>query len=207
MKNNNVSYNAGFIPLLVLVVVAALAIGGGFYAVKKNNEKKAALEDNLETQANANADVNANVNANLGINANGSGKATIMSLLGVKKNTTCTFKDVRDGVASEGTVYISAEGNMSGDFTTTKSGTSTTSHMIVKGGVAYVWTGSQGAKMNVASLQGSASAQTKSYVDVNSQIDYTCKDWTVDASKFTLPSSATFVDLEAMLKLKVPGTN
>jgi hypothetical protein len=200
---------AGFVPFLVVAIVAALAIGGGVYAVKKNNDKKAALEDNLETQANANADANANVNANLGVNANGSGKATIMSFLDLKKNAMCTFDSTDNDMTSKGTIYISAEGNLSGDFVTTKSGTSTTSHMVVKSGVAYVWTGSQGAKMDLSSLQGSASAQAKSYVDVNSEVDYSCEDWTVDASKFNLPSGVTFVDIEAMLKgsLKLPGTN
>jgi len=212
MKKRTYNTQGGFAPFIAVLIVAALAIGGSVYAVKKNNARKTALEDNVETQANVNADVNANANANanLGINANANAnakaKGSINLFMAMRKNTMCTFEGTDDGMTSTGTVYISAEGNMRGDFTTVKAGTSTESHMIVKSGVAYVWSGSQGAKMNVSSINATTEAQVKNYIDLNKEVDYSCTDWTVDTAKFVLPESINFVDVEAMLKanLKLP---
>ena len=207
MKNKKLQ--AGFAPFLVIAVIAILAIGGGVYVVSKNKQaKNAELQDNADTQANANADANANANANLGINAKA--KGSFRSLLALGKNTQCSFTSVKDGVTSSGTVYIAASGSMRGDFTSESSSGTQTSSMILKDGYSYVWSGSQGAKMNVAtSASGSAgaSAQTQQSVDLDSQVDYDCAAWSVDESKFTLPSGVNFLDIEAMMKgSTMPGS-
>ena len=198
MKNKNLQ--GGLAPFLIIAIVAILAIGGGAYLVTKNKGAKVntQVEGDVETQANANADANANANANLGINAKGS----FRSLIGLGKNTQCSFTSVSEGVTSSGTVYITASGNMRGDYNTKTSSGVQTSSMILKDGYSYVWSGSQGAKMNVTNMGGSASAgaQAQQSVDLDSQVDYNCKDWSVDQSKFTLPSGVNFLDLEAMMK-------
>jgi len=201
-KNKSNSLQGGFIPFLIVAIIAALAIGGGVYVVKKN-KAKVSTEDNVDTQANANADANANANANLGVNAKA--KGSFRSLMALGKNTECSFTSVNDSVTSSGTVYITASGNMRGDYTTTTSSGTQTSSMILKDGYSYVWSGSQGAKMNMASLGNSASAgaQAQQSVDLDSQVDYDCKDWSVDQSKFTLPTNVNFIDLEALMKVKV----
>lgn len=204
MKNKQLQ--GGFAPFLVIAIVAILAIGGGVYVVSKNKQaKNAELEDNLDTQANMNADLNANQNANLGVNAKA--KGSFRSLLALGENTQCSFVGVKDGVTSSGTVYIASSGNMRGDFTSQGSSGTQTSSMIVKDGYSYVWSGSQGAKMNAASsTNASAGAQAQQSVDLDSQVDYDCQAWSVDQSKFTLPSSVNFVDIEAMMKgSTVPG--
>src|SRR3989338_6885057 len=93
MKNRNLQ--GGFAPLLIIAIIAILAIGGGVYVVKKNRDAKinAELEGNVETKENTNADLNANENANLGINAKA--KGSFRSLLGLGKNTQCTFASVQ----------------------------------------------------------------------------------------------------------------
>ncbi|MES2315784.1 MAG: hypothetical protein V4486_03570 [Patescibacteria group bacterium] len=199
MKNKNLQ--RGFIPFLIIAIIAVLAIGGGVYISKKNKEAKLAAEDNLNTQANGNADANANVNAHLGINSNS--KGSLRKLLGLGKDTTCTFTSTAGGVNSSGTVYVSAAGSMRGDFTSNTSAGTKTSSMIVKDGTTYAWSGSQGAKMEVKATGGvPASASAKSNVDLDSAVDYSCTDWTVDQSKFTLPTGVNFVDVDALLKLK-----
>jgi hypothetical protein len=74
--------------------------------------------------------------------------------------------------------------------------------MIVKDKIAYAWTGSQGVKMDAtkATASAGASAQAKSAVDLDSQVDHKCTDWTSDASKFVVPTTVKFLDLEAMMK-------
>jgi hypothetical protein len=189
----------GFAPLLIIAIIAILAVGGGAYVVTKNKEvKKAELEDNVETQANANADANANANANLGVNANA--KGSLRSLLALGKNTMCTFTSVVENSSSSGTVYIAADGSMSGDFTSQTTAGTVNSHMIMKGGTSYVWSGAQGAKMNVSATQNATASNTNQSVDLDAQVDYDCKNWTRDDSKFTVPTNVNFIDIEAMMK-------
>lgn len=199
MKNKNKNLQRGIAPLLIIAIIAILAIGAGTYVVVKNKKAKVPeVQDNLNTQANGNADMNANAKANLGINAKGS----LRSLLGLGKNMTCTFSGTNGSTSSSGTVYVSADGSMRGDFTI-QTGTGTqTSSMIVKDKIAYVWTGSQGVKMDAAKATSSATAgaQAKSSVDLDSQVNHTCVDWTPDASKFVLPVGIKFLDLGAMMK-------
>ena len=196
MKNRNLQ--GGFAPLLIIAIIAILVIGGGAYIVAKNKQAKVDTGGNLDTQANTNADINANENANLGINAKGS----LRSLLGLGKNVMCTFTGTSGGVSSSGTVYISSSGEMRGDFTSQTSTGTKTSSMIVKDKIAYVWTGSQGVKMDATKATASAGAgvQAKSSVDLDSQVDHKCTDWTPDASKFVVPTTVKFLDLDAMLK-------
>lgn len=201
MKNKNLQ--KGFAPLLIVAIIAVLAIGGGAYVVTKNKQAKIAeLEDNLNTQANANADQNANENANLGINAQA--KGSLRSLLGLGQNTMCTFASTNADVSSSGTVYIGADGDMRGEFES-KAGTqaAVSSYMIVKDGVSFAWSGTQGVKMNVADINASAEAQAEKYVDLDAQIGYECSAWTRDESKFVVPTNVNFMDIDALLKAGV----
>ena len=202
---NNKNLQAGFIPFLVIAIIAIIAIGGGVYIAKKNKEAKVDVNGNLETQANSNADANANVNANLGINSNGNTKGSLRALLGLGKDTMCTFTTTSEGVNSSGTVYISAAGAMRGDFTSQTTAGTKTSGMIVKDGTSYSWSGTQGLKMAIkptGRAEANANANTQSKVDLDSQLDYKCNDWTADQSKFTLPTGINFVDIDALLKVK-----
>jgi len=95
---------------------------------------------------------------------------------------------------------------MRGDFSSKTSAGTQTSNMILKDGYSYVWSGSQGAKMNVKDLDSKANSETQSEVqakqsvDMDAQVDYDCKAWSVDESKFAIPSSVNFLDIEAMMK-------
>jgi hypothetical protein len=214
MKNKNLQ--KGFAPLIIIAIVAVLAIGGGAtYVANKNKvEKKVEVEGNLDTQANFKADENANENANLGINANAKAKGSLRSLLDLGQNTKCTFSSTTGDTTSTGTVYIASDGDMSGQFEM-KTGTKTTftSNMIIKDDISYVWSGGQGAKMNVADLKSETKAEgatgASEYVDLDAQVDYDCSAWVRDESKFTVPSTVNFIDLDAFLKggIKLPGAN
>ncbi len=200
------NHKAGFAPFLIIGIVALLAIGGGAYAAKKNKDK-IALENNIETQANANADANANANANLGINANinaSKAKGTLRSLLALGEDSMCTFSSSNQGVSSTGTTYVSATGEMRGDFTSTYQGKATESHIIVKDETSFVWSGSQGAKMDISTIDASGSGNAQAnQSNLDMQVDYDCSPWTKDATKFTLPTGVNFVDVGAMMKTSV----
>ena len=196
MKNKNLQ--GGFAPMLIIAIIAVLVVGGGAYVATKNKQaKNVELEDNLDTQANANADANANANANLGVNA----KNSLRSLLGLGQSTKCTFSNTVADVSSSGTIYLGADGDMRGEFES-KVGTqaAVSSNMIVKDGVTFTWSGTQGVKMTTAGADASAQAQANKYVDMDAQMDYDCSAWTRDESKFTIPTGVNFVDLESMMR-------
>jgi len=211
MQNKKTEKNkqGGFVPLLIIAIIAILAVGGGAYFVAKKNKENQAQQT---TTGNTQTEANANVNANLGINANinatlNKAKGSFRSLIALGKNEECTFSGTNKGAASSGTVFITSTGEMRGDFTLTTSAGIKTSSMILTGGQSYVWSGTQGAKMS-ASFMGSAGAganagaqaQSQQPVDLDSQVDYNCQSWTMDQSKFVLPTGVNFVDIEAMMK-------
>lgn len=183
---------AGFAPLIIIAIVAVLAIGGGVYYAKNNN-------DGVEAEAELDANVEANMSADM--SSETGAKATLRSLLAIGKDVVCEVSTSKDGYVSEGTVFISASGEMRGDFNSSMNGgAATESHMIMQGDEAHVWSGSQGAKVNMAAMGASASSQAGQVVDVDADVEYECSNWNRDASKFTTPSSVNFIDVEAVMK-------
>jgi hypothetical protein len=187
--------NRGIGPLII-IIIAAVVLGGGagtYKVVQKNKEKKTM----------ANVDVTASTTVN-GMNGTSTAQVevknsgTLRALIAQNKNLMCTVKSDVSGTSSEGTVYLSGS-DFRGDFVTKSSGTTVNSHMIKMGQTMYAWSdGGQGVKMDAtASANSNASAQT---MDLDQKVSYDCKDWTKDASKFVVPTSIEFLDVNAMLK-------
>ncbi|MDP2788735.1 MAG: hypothetical protein Q8O46_01610 [bacterium] len=200
MKNKNLK--RGFAPFLIIALVAILAVGGGAYVVTKNKNSKTKAEDqrrgDVQYEDKIKTEIKTEENISLDVNTKGS----LRSLLGVGKDAMCTFTSTAGGTSSSGTVYISADGSMRGDFTAQTSAGTQTSSMIVKGETSHMWSGLQGVKMNAVNKNTTASPETKtnSNVDLDSQVDYKCGDWFKDESKFVIPTSVQFLDIEAMMK-------
>jgi hypothetical protein len=118
-------------------------------------------------------------------------QGTLKALLTAGKPQTCTFDNNK---GSTGTVYVANE-KMAGDFTTTTQGNTVTAHMVIDGGYSYLWTGmtKMGIKISMAEAEkAEANASTNQSVGLNEPVSYSCKDWSVDATKFTLPTDITF---------------
>ena len=92
---------------------------------------------------------------------------------------------------------------MRGDFSSkTNNGTSVDSHMIKNGSLVYAWSGTRGAKFDISSFMATSStggASTKTSVNLDEQINYSCNNWTKDTSKFTVPTDINFIDISGML--------
>lgn len=190
----------GFIPLLILVIVAAAAIGGGVYYSKH----KAPAAPSTETSATAQGDVSAttgSTNANADANGSLSLKATsLRSLVALGGNQKCTVTSTGSGNSTAGTVYLNGS-LMRGDFNSQMNGSATESHLINKEGSTYVWSGNQGAKMEMAAMMdSSASSQNSGQVNLDQNVEYHCEAWTPSAEQFTAPSTVKFMDLGAMMK-------
>ena len=133
-------------------------------------------------------------------------KGSIKDLIGLEKNATCTITyPISDGTAA-GTVYITSDKRIRGDFTTNVEGKDIDSHMIAEGGWNYIWSSAspQGTKMKIDENAPSPTPGPQSQsVDVNSQVDYQCSNWSVDNSKFVPPSNIQFLEI-GMPTLQTP---
>lgn len=185
MKN----INRGIAPILVLIyIVVAVVVGGGaYYAVTKDTPK---------------------IEEKDGPNENSSTNTSLKALLNRGGNYICTFSSVVSNSESTGTVYISGT-NMRGDFSSKTSVGVIASHMIRKGDSMYVWSdasATQGVMMTMTDFyKPQANAQTQGSVNADANLDYKCENWSVDQSKFTLPSAVNFVDIQAMMKGQLPS--
>lgn len=122
---------------------------------------------------------------------------TSMSAL-VKKggNYMCTVSHGTEVGDTKGTVYI-AKDKIRGDFTTniTVAGMgdmgNIDTHMISDGESTYTWSSAspEGFKGPIDSESQTGSS---SQVPTNQELDYKCVGWTVDDSKFSLPTNITF---------------
>lgn len=132
-----------------------------------------------------------------------SAKMSMKSLIGSASPQECTFINKESGSDTAGTVYVMS-GKMRGDFNSTVNGKAELSHMIVDGDTSYVWTDSpaQGFKVSLADMSKQQNNQNS--VDVNKEVDYSCKGWSPDSGKFALPSNITFSDLGELMKNSLP---
>lgn len=102
-----------------------------------------------------------------------------------------------DDFGSNGKAFISG-GEIRGDFTTIAEGISVNSSVLVKNDFTYVWSDMfpQAAikVANVKTTEGSGSSEMSgTYVwDTDKVGDYDCSPWTLDTTKFIIPTKITF---------------
>ncbi len=165
----------------IAAIIAVIVIGGGayFYSTKNTNTDVAGESQSAEMASGTNVET-----------------ASLKSLIESGKTRKCTYQSNEGGVSTSGVMY-SANNKMRGDITIelpeTKSQSVT--RMIYDGGTSYVWTDDSktGSKM---SLDQSAQVETKNQsVDLNKDYNFKCEDWSVDQSKFELPSDVQFSDM------------
>jgi hypothetical protein len=175
--------------LLSIIAVVIVAGGIGWYLTSKPNQSA----PNSNTSATPSQQT-----TNTG--ANQSEKMSMKSLIASNTPQRCTFTDASSGANSSGTVYV-ASGQMRGDFTSTASGKTTQSHMVVMNETSYIWSDemANGVKMSFADIQKPSTQQNQS-VDVNKEVDYSCGPWNRDTSMFSLPAGVTFTDIGMMLR-------
>ncbi len=109
----------------------------------------------------------------------------------------CEVHQTVSGTDTVGTTYINA-GMIKGEYNTKVQGMNIDTSFVVRDGYTYSWNSmmpGQGFKAKVVeNVGGDASAGTSgSYgFDENTIGDYNCEAWTVDSSKFVVPTSITF---------------
>jgi hypothetical protein len=111
----------------------------------------------------------------------------------------CTFEYKDETNESSGKVYMTAGAErLRGDFNITDSQAGAMEmHVIRDGGYNYLWgsTMPQGIKTAVTANEMLFEEGDNSPVDEN--VDYECRRWNVDGSKFSLPAGVEFQDMSA----------
>lgn len=164
---------------IVIAVIALLIVGGvGLSAYLMLSKDDTAVDTMLEVKDQG-------------------GKKSLRELMGMTTNQTCTFKDEMQNI---GTVYTGG-GKFRADFSSTSNGVTMNTHMISDASTVYFWFdgNEKGFKMNLSEIEKTGDTGTSSSVDVDKTIDYTCKPWSVDQSKFALPD-VSFDDFSAMME-------
>jgi hypothetical protein len=170
--------NTKIAGLVIGILIILLGVGGYFFL--NNSSKKQAPVVNTASQA-----TSPSVSAT---------QSSIKSLLASKTPKQCDFSDNVGTASFTGTVYV-ADGKASGEFNVQTQAGPIVSHMISDGTNAYIWTGNtkQGFKFSLAAATNAAgNTQNSQSVDVNKTFDFKCKDWSVDNSKFAIPTDVTF---------------
>lgn len=164
------------IKLLAGIVAAVLVLGGAYYFLSSKDESTVNSPQEEESIKNRFA-----------------------SLVQSGKSYECTFEYNDEENISTGKVYMAAGAErLRGDFNVTDSAAGAMEvHMIRDGGYNYLWgsTMPQGIKMAVTNEEMLFEDDTNSPVDEN--VDYECRSWNVDNSKFSLPSDVEFQDMTA----------
>lgn len=131
-------------------------------------------------------------------------KKSLRDLLTLTTNQECSFTDDQ---GNSGTLY-GAGGKVRGDFSATVNGAVTQSHMFSDSTNMYFWVDGQtmGFKGSMDAMTNAGAQSGNKSVDVNKQVDYECKPWTVDTDTLAVPEGITFTDFGVMMP-QGSGTN
>ncbi len=174
INSNNMNNKIVGIIVAILVILAAIY----FIGMRKDNDDNNKTESEISQQDSAEVESKPE-------------SMSLKDLAAANKNQTCTFSTTDSNYSSEGTIYT-AGGKFRGDFKSTAQNQTTLSHMIYDSKDAYMWMdgSTTGFKLSIdAAAQADASKQS---FDANQKLNYDCDSWSVDSSKFELPSNVQF---------------
>ena len=167
---------------LIAVVAVVFVAGAGWYFYSRQGGAMMAASD-----------------------TNQSAQGSIKDLI-ARGSSKCTVTNSVENSESNGTVYV-GNGKMRGDFTSVTKNPAMTveSHMISDGAFIYTWSDAmpQGVKVAVsaANTTGQPNASEGNQAEMyNAVVDYDCDSWSVDESKFEIPTDITFMDVSTMMQ-------
>jgi major membrane immunogen (membrane-anchored lipoprotein) len=182
------------VPLLVMISLLLTA------CTSKTTEKGTSTDNKDEATATTQNDGEENI------------KGSILDLAKMGKNVKCTYKFDNEEAAMEGTVYVSGSKTRSDIKIKISDGTENDSTTITDGEWMYMWStaAEQGTKMNIKDMEqmaekykteGDAEEDSNNqYKNQTQDVDYKCRPWVVDNSKFNIPTNIEFIDMNEMMK-------
>lgn len=170
------------LPIVALVIVILLGVG---WYVTSRQDSTPGEEGAVQEQPSANDASTVS--------------GTFEDLFALGRDVMCTFS----GDGNTGTFYIdTGSQRMRGDFTTTTDSGSVDGHIINDSEYVYTWTDGEPQGVQLAVPEGNPALSSTApdnvppaYQELNQDYEYDCDTWSVDESKFTLPSGIDFLNV------------
>lgn len=120
-------------------------------------------------------------------------------LMAAGQNVECEFQK-NDG-SQKGTLYVTGD-KMRGEFMMKQGGSEFPMHMIRNTEKMYTWGGPMGEGQGMimpANMQGNSPMGGPQTANMDEEMDFTCKPWSADSSRFEPPSDVQFQDMSEMM--------
>lgn len=189
---------------IIIGILVVVIIGAGVWLTFGSQEAEAPKDTATQERntSNVESDTSADVDENF------SGTGSFAELMQMGQSLTCDFSyeapDTDGAVA--GTMQVSGE-RMRGDFEMMQAGQTYHSHMIHDGEYLYTWSdtpqGTFAMRMPATETEVTPEEvpeQAPRPVDLDSEVSYDCRPWSVDSSVFVPPSDVEFMDQQQMMQ-------
>lgn len=128
-------------------------------------------------------------------------KGTIQSLIKAGKTVSCEV--ALPNQSGKGITYVSGN-KMKSDFVMKIQDKEMTSHMLSDGENMYMWSDGtpQGTKFKIdpnSPLPSTRPSGQLQEANLESEVDLKCSPWSMDASKFSVPTNIQFTDLSSSM--------
>lgn len=185
---------------IIGIIVALVVVGGGAYFFlggtgeemndpsTSSGQGEEVMEENNEEVS----DESENFTGNLA------------SLFGLGRNVMCSFAQNDEFAEGSGTVYVAGD-RVRADYQMMikEGGGQMNGSSIVKDDTVYAWGstpfGDFATKHSQLDDADTGNGDSQGF-DLNEELDYECKRWNVDNSKFDLPSGVNFDDINANMQ-------
>ena len=181
-------YNACIVNkniVIIAAVIAFIVLGGGAYMMLNRSAVKPLDSSNQKSVTPA--------------SSSKSGIKSLRDFASLGSNQECTFSDSES--ENKGTMYI-GNGDVRGDFESNLGGKKVISHMIQDENGMFIWTDGekQGFKVSLESMDELAGKVDTTGFDLNKEVDYSCKPWSVVSSFFDAPKEIEFQDYSKLME-------
>jgi hypothetical protein len=187
--------NKNILLAIGAVLVLALAAVGGYLFLQSNQPTATNPTSNT-------SDVNSESDSE-------TLSMSMLDLIRLGQNYQCNYTTADEtGNQTTGTIFVAGQGQkMQGDFTVSLADQAPmTSHLIHDGEYNYIWSDgqAQGIKMKIdpenEALFPEQGEESENQIDETTPVDFDCRRWNVDESKFVPPATVTFVNFSAQLE-------
>jgi hypothetical protein len=181
---------------IIGIIIIGLIVLGGYFYTRSSNDADTVSETEATTSQTNNQTVPVSGTTTEPSKVPTSGKKVAFSEF-IKQggSYSCTVSQTTAEATSQGKVFISGD-KVRGEFTTTVNGQTMTMSFLALDGYTYTWTSmmpTMGYKIKSnAQVGANSDAAMASAWNASSVGDYNCEAWSVDATKFEVPSSVTF---------------
>jgi hypothetical protein len=170
--------------IIISVVVAVVIIVSGYFIYTSNKASETASSTTVGT----------NNGGTVGSNTTGGKKIAFSEFIKKGGSYKCTVYQSVGGATTEGVTYFS-NGKIRSEYNTKVQGISVSTTLIVKDGYTYSWTSSApttGLKVKLASVSTGTGTSGSYSFNADKIGDYNCQPWTVDTTRFDLPTGVIF---------------